>query len=299
MARVEPFKDTRITKIQATKLDQLIQVLEISFIFLICFTFITLFNNYLLRDTLDIYTNISELFLGEDGIGSLNGGNFGEIVQVTLVFNLVLFTITLLFGLWIRRTRDGWSWNQLGYTLKTPKYPFSRLVKRAILLGLIVIFVYYTLITLLTFLISNGNLESAFLVHTFHIDGVLFSAKQLNAEYYFGFIEMGFIWPLSAGFFFFSYVHNSFKARFPTGIANIVSTIFYVMYLVFFFMIDKPNKLSILFNSAIYDPIFWGNFIAFSFVLYISFSAFAETESVVLPFLLNFVFNGGLTLFRS
>ncbi len=299
MTSPEPFEDTRIIKIQATKLDQLIQVLEISFIFLICFTLITLVNEALLKNTLDLYSPIAGLFLGEDDFGSLDGGNFGEIVSVTLVFNLLLFSITLLFGLWIRRTRDGWSWNQLGYTFKTPKYTFSSLVRRGILLGLIVIVVFYTIMTPIIFFLSGGDLTSAFLFHAYAKDGVIFSASQLNAEYYFGFIEMGFIWPASAGFFFFSYVHNSFKARFPEGVANLISTIFYVIYLAFFFMIPDPNKLNVLFSKAIFDPIFWGMFISFSVVLYISFSAFAETESIVLPFLLNFVFNAGLTLFRA
>ncbi len=299
MTSPEPFEDTRIIKIQATKLDQLIQVLEISFIFLICFTLITLVNEALLKNTLNLYSPIAGMFLGEDDVGSLDGGNFGEIVRVTLVFNLILFSISLVFGLWIRRTRDGWSLNQLGYTFRTPKYPFTSLARRGILLGLIVIVAFYTIMTPIIFFLSGGDLTSAFLFHAYENDGVIFSGQQLNAEYYFGFIEMGFIWPASAGFFFFSYVHNSFKARFPLGVANLISTIFYVIYLAFFFMIPVPNKLDVLFRVAIYDPIFWGMFFSFSVVLYISFSAFAETGSIVLPFLLNFVFNAGLTLIRA
>jgi hypothetical protein len=174
MTSPEPFKDTRIIKIKTTKLDQLIQVLEISFIFLICFTFITLVNEALLHNWVKLYDPIADLFLGEDNFGSLDGGNFGEIVQVTLVFNLLLFTISLLFGLWIRRTRDGWSWNQLGYTYKTAKYSFSSLIKRAILLGLLVIAVYYTIMTPLIFFLSNGDLESVFLFHSFEKNRIFF-----------------------------------------------------------------------------------------------------------------------------
>jgi hypothetical protein len=44
---------------------------------------------------------------------------------------------------------------------------------------------------------------------------------------------------------------------------------------------------------------FWAMLMSFAVILYISFSAFAETGSVVLPFLLNFVLNVGLTLFKS
>ena len=51
--------------------------------------------------------------------------------------------------------------------------------------------------------------------------------------------------------------------------------------------------------SAVQDPFFWGNIIIFFIILYISFSAFAETGSVAIPFLLNFVLNAGLTLIKS
>ena len=134
--------------------------------------------------------------------------------------------------------------------------------------------------------------------HSFQDAGALFTAQQLNAEYYFGFIEMGFIWPLSAGFFFFAYVHNSLKARFPYGIANLLSTGFYVSYLAFFFMMPYRGKFDQIL-PAIQDPMFWAMLLSFGVVLYISFSAFAETGSVVLPFLLNFVFNIGLTAFKA
>ena len=116
---------------------------------------------------------------------------------------------------------------------------------------------------------------------------------------------MGFIWPLSAGFFFFAYTHNSLKARFPIGVANILSTLFYVFYLAFFFMLNnldlsgnplpKFNQLS----TDLMNPFFWGNLIIFFIILYISFSAFAETESVAIPFLLNFVLNVGLVALKS
>ncbi|MHA2157255.1 MAG: hypothetical protein ACXABU_18070, partial [Candidatus Hodarchaeales archaeon] len=92
--------------------------------------------------------------------------------------------------------------------------------------------------------------------HSFQSNGTLLDSHQLLAEYYFGFIEMGFIWPLSAGFFFFAYVHNSLKARFPFGIANLLATFFYVTYLAFFFMIPSRGKFDFII-PAIKDPMFW------------------------------------------
>ena len=135
-------EDTRITKIKATNLDQLIQVLEISFIFLICWVLITLVDAAFVE--LDLYIPIANDFLGDQGFGNLDGGNFEQIVRVTLIFNLLLFAFSLVFGLWMRRTRDGWSWSQLGYTHKTPNYPFSDIVSRAIVLGLLVVVIWYT-----------------------------------------------------------------------------------------------------------------------------------------------------------
>ncbi|UCE14630.1 MAG: hypothetical protein JSV04_05470, partial [Candidatus Heimdallarchaeota archaeon] len=44
---------------------------------------------------------------------------------------------------------------------------------------------------------------------------------------------------------------------------------------------------------------FWGPLLVFFIILYISFSAFSETESIVLPFLLNFIFNFGLTFIKA
>ncbi|MFX0113746.1 MAG: hypothetical protein ACFFB3_04300 [Candidatus Hodarchaeota archaeon] len=288
--------DTRITKIQATSLDQLIQILEISFIFLLSFSLITLLDAAFIE--FELYDPIANDFLGEEGKGSLDGGNFEAIVRITLIFNLLLFTFSLLFGLWIRRTRDGWSWGQLGYTHHTPGYDFTSLLLRASLLGLLAIVIWFTVVTPLVYMDSGGDLDETFLFHAYHDEGVLFSAKGLNAEWYFGVIEMGFIWPLSAGFFFFAYCHNSLKARFEAGIANLLSSLFYVFYLAFFFLILGPGKLSKI-PDALADPIFWGMIIAFFIILYIFFSAFAETESVVLPFLANFVFNVGLTLLRA
>ncbi|MFX0207490.1 MAG: hypothetical protein ACFFDT_15995 [Candidatus Hodarchaeota archaeon] len=284
-------EDIRITKIKATNLDQLIQVLEISFIFLICWVLITLVDAAFVE--LDLYVPIANDFLGDQGIGNLDGGNFEQIVRVTLIFNLLLFAFSLSFGLWMRRTRDGWSWSQLGYTHQTPNYEFKEIVSRAIVLGLLVIVIWYTIMTPFTYLVTQ-DLTLALYVHAFHADGVLFTAHQLNAEYYFGMIEMGFIWPLSAGFFFFAYVHNSFKARFPPGVASLISSVFYVIYLAFFFMLLGPDKLVRL-PQAIINPMFWGPLLVFFIVLYISFSAFSETGSIVLPFLLNFMFNFVLT----
>lgn len=284
-------EDIRITKIKATNLDQLIQVLEISFIFLICWVLITLVDAAFVE--LDLYVPIANDFLGDQGIGNLDGGNFEQIVRVTLIFNLLLFAFSLTFGLWMRRTRDGWSWSQLGYTHKTPNYEFKEIVSRAIVLGLLVIVIWYTIMTPFTYWVTQ-DFTLALYVHAFHADGVLFTAHQLNAEYYFGMIEMGFIWPLSAGFFFFAYVHNSFKARFPPGVASLISSIFYVIYLAFFFMLLGPDKLVRL-PQAIINPMFWGPLLVFFIVLYISFSAFSETGSIVLPFLLNFMFNFVLT----
>ncbi|MHA2055441.1 MAG: hypothetical protein ACW99F_17825 [Candidatus Hodarchaeales archaeon] len=246
--------------------------------------------------------NISRCFfsaiLGDQGVGSLNGGHFEEIVRVTLVFNLLLFSISLIFGVWIRRARDGWTFSQLGYTMKTPNYSSSSLIRRGVLLGFIVIVVFYSIVTIVQFLVTGDLLEAIFMHHSFQAGGELLDSHQLLAEYYFGFIEMGFIWPLSAGFFFFAYVHNSLKARFPYGVANILSTGFYVTYLAFFFMIQPRGKFPLLIDAA-QTPMFWAMLLGFAVVLYISFSAFAETGSVVLPFLLNFVFNVGLTLFKS
>ncbi|MHA2168214.1 MAG: hypothetical protein ACXAAT_20390, partial [Candidatus Hodarchaeales archaeon] len=247
---------------------------------------------------INLYGPIAENFLGVRAVGSLNGGNFEEIVRVTLIFNLLLFSLSLIFGLWMRRARDGWSFAQLGYTFKTPNYSFSSLVRRGLLLGFIVIFVWYTLVTLVQFLITGDLMEAIFMHHSFQKEGLLFTSQQLFAEYYFGFIEMGFIWPLSAGFFFFAYVHNSLKARFPYGVANLLATGFYVSYLAFFFMMPLRGKFDQILPS-ISDPMFWAALLSFGVVLYISFSAFAETGSVVLPFLLNFVFNVGLTFFKS
>jgi hypothetical protein len=298
MKKSEVIEEPLITRIKATKLDQLIQVLEISFIFLVCYSLITLIDSALLDNVINLYSPIANDFLGEATYGNLNGGNFEEIVRITLIFNLLLFSFSLFFGVWIRRTRDGWSWSQLGYTTRTYNYDFKSIIIRAVLLGLIAIVIWFTILTPLVFIVSGGNSTEAFLVHAFHKDGELFTARQLYAEFYFGVVEMGFIWPLSAGFFFFAYVHNSFKARFPKGVANLVSSIFYVIYLGFFFIVQTPDKLLSI-QHAMITPMFWVMVITFLIVLYISFSAFTETGSIVLPFLLNFVFNVGLTLIKA
>ena len=191
MSLLETPDESSITKIKSTRLDQVIQILEISFIFIICYSLITLVDAAFVQ--LELYKPIAEDFLGVKGIGSLNGGNFEEIVRVTLIFNLLLFSVSLVFGVWMRKARDGWSFAQLGYTFKTPNYSFSTLVRRGLLLGFIVIFVWYTLVTFAQFLVTGDLIEAIFMHHSFQANGVLFSSQQLFSEYYFGFIEMGFI----------------------------------------------------------------------------------------------------------
>ncbi|MHA2090566.1 MAG: hypothetical protein ACW98K_06880 [Candidatus Kariarchaeaceae archaeon] len=293
----------KIEKIESTTLDQFVQILEISFIFLLTYTLITLFDESI-SSGLNLYDNLASDYLGREGIGNLEGGHYEEIVRVTLIFNLLLFSFSLFFGLWIRRTRDNWSFSQLGFTLKTPDYSSRSIIERGLILGLLAVVIQYTIMTPV-FWLKHGNFDSAILgVHTFYNfnDEVLFSAKALQAEYYFGFIEMGLIWPLSAGFFFFAYAHNSLKAKFPVGVANLFATLFYVFYLAYFFMIPQQGKIDQISNNNeqnIGNSVFWAQLLVFFIILYISFSAFAETKSIVLPFLLNFVLNVGLTIFKS
>ena len=289
---------TEIERIEATTLDQFVQVLEISFIFLLSFALITLFDTVFA--SLDFYAPIANSYLGTPQIGNLNGGQWELIVRVTLIFNLMLFTFSLTFGLWMRKTRDGWSWAQMGYTLKTPGYSRFDIIRRGFALGLLVLFIFFTLNLVITMIKDGIDIKNLTAVLDYTTkDGLHYSVKDMYAEWYFSFVEMGFIWPLSAGFFFFAYAHNSLKARFPIGVANILSTLFYVFYLAFFFMLNDNTPKFVQLASAIQDPFFWGNLIIFFIILYISFSAFAETGSVAIPFLLNFVLNAGLTFLKS
>lgn len=293
---ISTISSEKITRIRASNLDRLVQILEISFIFLLSYSLITLINVAFIE--LDFYQPISNSYLGEENVGSLYGGHFETIVSLTLIFNFALFVFSLIFGLWIRKTRDNWSFKDMGYTLKTSKYTTKSIFRRAVLLGLIAIAIWYTVLTTVEILFVSGDINAALKFHVFAHNGILFTVSQLPAEYYFGIIEMGFIWPASAGFFFFAYTHNSLKARFPIGIANILSSLFYVFYLLFFFMILGPGKLSQM-GDVLTDPSSLGALVAFFIILYIAFSAFAETESVLLPFLFTFVLNVGLTIFKS
>ncbi|MHA2277131.1 MAG: hypothetical protein ACXAC2_15255, partial [Candidatus Kariarchaeaceae archaeon] len=197
----------RIGKIETTSLDRLVQVIEISFIFLVVYSLITLFDAAIA--SFDLYDPISSEYLGRAGVGSLDGGQWEAIVRVTIVFNLMLFTGSLIFGVWMRKTRDGWNLNELGFTFRTPNYTFRDLAERGLILGFLVITIQYTIMTL-AFWIELGSFSDAIVVHHAYynnVSGELFSSNELQAEYYFGFIEMGIIWPLSAGFFFFAYAH--------------------------------------------------------------------------------------------
>lgn len=291
--------DERVGHIESTSLDRLVQVIEISFIFLVVYSLITLFDAAVA--TFDLYEPISDDYIGRAGVGSLEGGQWEAIVRVTIVFNLLLFSLSMLFGMWIRKTRDGWGLKDLGFTFRTPNYSFKTLVERGLILGLLVITIQYTLMTIALWIELDSFTEAIRMQHAFQDPdtGEFFTSKELQAEYYFGFIEMGIIWPLSAGFFFFAYAHNSLALKFPRGMANLLAALFYVYYLLVFFMIPKPGKL-----KQFVDPNTWTlplvtQLIVFLIMLYISFSAFAETKSVVLPLLLNFVLNVVVTMFRA
>ncbi len=288
----------RVGKIESTSLDRFIQVLEISFVFLVVYSLITLLDAAL--DSFELYEPISADYLGEANVGNLRGGQWESIVRVTIVFNLLLFGFSLFFGMWMRKTRDGWTFDQLGFTFRTPNYSFRNIAQRGLILGFLVIVIHYTIMTIV-FWIDTGNFETAVLnIHTFYTkDGRVFTGKELQAEYYFGFIEMGIIWPLSAGFFFFAYTYNSLASKFKRGMANLLASLFYVYYLLVFFMLPNSGKL-----KQIMDPDTWNlplisQMLVFFLILFISFSAFAETKSVVLPFLLNFVLNVILTAFKA
>ncbi len=283
---------------EITLLDQFILVLEISLIFLTGYSIIVLLDAVF--EGLELYKPLATLFLGEPGVGSFNGGSFEAIVRIGFVFNILLFGVTLIFGAWMRRTRDDWTWGDLGYTFRTEKYGTWEIFRRGVLLGIIVLLVQFTVMTSATFFLEGFDLDAALLLHTFVNEktGNFFTLKQLLAEFYFGFIEMGFIWPMTAGFFFFSYCNTSLRAKFPEGVANLLSTLFYVFYLAFFFMITTRGKLLIMVD-LIKNPLFWAQMSVFFIMLYLSFSAFSETKSLILPFTLNFVFNAGLTIIRS
>ncbi len=285
-------------KTETTFLDQLVQVLEISLIFLTVYSIIILIDAVF--EELELYKPLSTLFLGEPGVGSFNGGQFEVILRIGFVFNIMLFTLTLFFGAWMRKTRDNWSLSDLGFTLKTKRFGTWEIFRRGILLGLVALLVQFVVMTSAVYITSGYNLNAALLSHTFINEktGTFFTSKQLLAEFYFGFIEMGFIWPMTAGFFFFSYCNTSLRSKFPEGVANLLSTLFYVFYLAFFFMITTRGKLLAFFQMST-NFLFWSQLFVFFIMLYLSFTAFGETKSLLLPFTLNFVFNAGLTLFRS
>ncbi|MHA2030768.1 MAG: hypothetical protein ACW99Q_15400, partial [Candidatus Kariarchaeaceae archaeon] len=60
MSLPEVYDDSVITKVKATRLDQLIQILEISFIFIICYSLITLVDAAF--QEINLYGPIAENF---------------------------------------------------------------------------------------------------------------------------------------------------------------------------------------------------------------------------------------------
>ena len=72
----------RVGKIESTSLDRLVQVIEISFIFLVVYSLITLFDAAI--DSFELYNPISSNYLGREGVGSLAGlgccrGTFAQL----------------------------------------------------------------------------------------------------------------------------------------------------------------------------------------------------------------------------
>ena len=214
----------QISTREVTRLDQLVQILEISFIFLLTFSLVALIDAVV--EEFDLYQDLSTEYLGRENIGSLEGGNWEQIVRITLLFNILLFAFSLFFGLWIRRTRDGWTLKQMGYSLRTEKYTLTQLARKGVLLGLIGIIVFYSARGIVV--LADADLNYLYTFSFYKGPDELYTPRELRAEFYFGIVEMAFVWPLSACFFFFAYTHNSLRARFPVGVANVLSTFFYV-----------------------------------------------------------------------
>ncbi len=123
---VAPFK---LLKRDTT--DKIVLIIEISFIFLLSFSSVYLLD--LVLDKMGIYQSMEKRVF----VGALEY-SLKLAFRAIFLFMGLLFGASLFFGLWMRKTRERWTWKDFGFKKEQP----SRAVYQGIFLGLIAVGLY-------------------------------------------------------------------------------------------------------------------------------------------------------------
>ncbi len=270
---VTPFK---LLKRETT--DKIVLITEISFIFLLSFSSVYLLD--LVLKTTNLYPYLKELTLAPTRVYS------GRLIfRVVFLFTGFLFGASLLFGLWMRWTRERWSWSDFGFK---KEHPFHA-IQQGVFLGLLSAGIYIVVLFPIEAKVYGVSAALADL----GFQGL--TKQDIVAEITWQTLFL-LVWSFSAELYFFAYMATSLESKIGKGPARWMPGILLVLYLFLFNFLAFPKPgadkfyLDVItdnFRNFIRNPemiIFRAGWLLWLFIIFVLLiHAFLVTKNVLVP----------------
>lgn len=281
---LSPFK---LLKRETT--DKLVLIIEISFIFLLSFSFVYLLDLVLKTTELKgLYHNWAAKSIGSERWYY----SYKRIFRAVFLFTGLLFGVSLLFGLWMRRTRDRWSMRDFGFKKEYPTHAIYQGVFLGLLsAGLLIVILFP--IEVMTYGFSTAIRDLGF-------QGL--NPQEMNAEILWQTLHL-FIWSLSAELYFFAYMSTSLESKVGKSQARWMSSALLVLYLFLFNYLAFPKTAGTNFLDPIRENwtsfsqnsteiIFRLGWLLWLFIAFILFlHAFLVTKNIIVPIIAHITVN--------
>ncbi|MFQ6123768.1 MAG: hypothetical protein ACE5R6_04065 [Candidatus Heimdallarchaeota archaeon] len=281
---LSPFK---LLKRETT--DKLVLVIEISFIFLLSFSFVYLLDLVLKTTEIDgFYFSLANKYIGTPRWYY----TYKRIFRAAFLFTGLLFGVSLLFGLWMRWTRDRWSWSDFGFKKEYPTH--------AIYQGLFLGFLSAGLLIVILFPIEVMTYGSSTAIRDLGFQGL--NPEEMEAEILWQTLYL-FVWSLSAELYFFAYMSTSLESKVGKSQARWMSSALLVLYLFLFNYLAFPKTAGTNFLDPIRENwtsfsqnsteiIFRGGWLLWLFIVFILFlHAFLVTKNILVPIIAHITVN--------
>jgi len=257
--------------------DKVVLIIEISFIFLLSFSFIYLFD--LVLTQIGWYSSLE--------LSQLGPYSYKMIFRFIFIFIGFLFGASLLFGLWMRKTREGWNWSDFGFKREKK----DQAIYQGVFLGLLSAGLFIVILFPID-VISNG-LQSA-------LENIGYSKDvNLAAEITFNTLYQVLVWSFSAELFFFAYVATSLESKVGKSHARWMSSALIVLYLFLFTYLAWPieqkdylGAIPKMWNRFTEESIYREGWLLWLFIIfYLLIHAFLVTKNVLVPIVAHVTVN--------